>query len=70
MLIAKGYKSKKELKECIGQPLRYQETSMFGAEYKENGKFVCSNRPQITGLGGREFFAQVTMVNGLISKVE
>lgn len=64
------YPSKKALKECIGQPLKYRETSMFGEEYKANGKLTGSNRPQITGIKGREFFANVTMVDGKISKVE
>jgi len=62
------YPSKKVLKENIGQPLKYEETSMFGLEYKANGKFTGANRPSITGLG-REFFAQVEMENGLIKKV-
>ena len=62
------YPSKKVLKENIGQPLKYEETSMFGLEYKANGKFNGANRPSITGLG-REFFAQVEMENGLIKKV-
>lgn len=62
------YKSKKELKENIGQTLSYQETSLFGAEYTPDGEFVCSNRPHITGLG-REFFAKVTMKDGKILKV-
>lgn len=62
------YVSKKVLKENIGQPLRYEETSMFGAEYKADGTFTVANRPHLTGLG-REFFAQVTMKNGLIEKV-
>lgn len=62
------YPSKKVLKENIGQPLRYEETSMFGAEYKADGTFTVANRPHLTGLG-REFFAQVTMKNGLIEKV-
>jgi len=63
------YPSKKVLKENIGNPLKYRETSMFGAEYKDNGTIVVANRPHITGIG-REFFAQVTMQNGLISKVK
>lgn len=63
------YKSKKELKESVGQKLKYQETSLFGPEYKDNGTFTASNRPQITGRGGREFFAQITMKDGLIYKV-
>lgn len=64
------YASKKQMKECIGQPLKFRETSMFGAEYKADGKLVGSNRPQITGIKGREFFANVTMVDGKIAKVE
>lgn len=62
------YPSKKDLKASIGQPLKYEETSLFGAEYKPNGTFCVANRPHLTGLG-REFFAEVTMENGLIKKV-
>lgn len=62
------YPSKKVLKENIGQRLRYQETSMFGPEYRDNGVLTVANRPHITGMG-REFFAQVTMKDGLIQKV-
>lgn len=43
---------------------------MFGPEYKSTGKFVASNRPQITGLKGREFFAEIEMENGLIKSVK
>lgn len=64
------YTSKKELKENIGKSLKYQETSMFGSEYKENGSLTGCNRPSITGIKGREFFANVIMKNGLIEKVE
>ena len=62
------YPSKKVLKENIGKRLRYQETSMFGPEYRDNGVLTVANRPHITGMG-REFFAQVTMKDGLIQKV-
>ena len=62
------YPSKKALKESIGKPLRFIETSMFGAEYIDNGILTGANRPHITGLG-REFFARVTMSNGIITKV-
>lgn len=68
MTMVAVYPSKKVLKENIGKPLRYIETSMFGKEYKDNGKIVVANRPHITGIG-REFFAEVTMENGLIKKV-
>ena len=66
-----NYESKKQMKECIGQPLRYTETSLFGKEYKSDGSFVGCNRPTLPeGTGTREFFANVTMEGGLISKVE
>ena len=65
-----NYKSKKLLKENIGKALRYTETSMFGNEYSSNGTFCGSNRPQITGNGGREFFAEVTMQDDLIKLVK
>jgi len=69
MTIVAIYPSKKELKTKIGEPLRYIETSMFGDEYKPDGMLIVANRPHITGLG-REFFAQVTMKDGLIAKVK
>ena len=58
------YPSKKVLKECVGQPLNYRETSMFGNEYKADGKFcVADGSPQ------RKWFAEVTMESGRIKKV-
>ncbi len=63
------YASKKDLKASVGTKLKYRETSFFGDEYKENGTFAVANRPSITGMG-REFFASVTMKDGLIFKVE
>lgn len=63
------YKSKKALKECIGEPLKYKETSLFGPEYRSNGTLTGANRPHITKMG-REFFANVEMVNGLIHSVK
>ena len=70
------YATKKALKESIGQSLKYEETSMFGPEFKSTGTFTGSNRPSITGIrtpkGGkaREFFARITMENGLIASVK
>ena len=62
-----NYESKKQMKECIGQPLRYTETSFFGEEYESDGSFVGCNRPSLPeGTGTREFFANVTMEDGLI----
>ena len=64
-----NYKSKKELKSNIGKTHNYTETSMFGDEYKPNGVVVGSNRPYSTNNEGREFFAEVTLKNNLIKKV-
>ena len=65
MTLAAYYPSKKALKEAKGQSLSYGETSMFGAEYRLNGTF-CVVGPSETN---RKFFAEVTMVDGKISKV-
>lgn len=67
MLIVK-YPSKKNLKENIGKPLKYIETSLFGDEYLENGELIVANRPQITNTG-REWFGTITMENGFVKKV-
>lgn len=69
MTLIVKYPSKKVLKENVGKPLRFIETSLFGPEYSPNGTLTVANRPHITGLG-REFFANVTMANGLIAKVQ
>jgi len=68
-MIIFNYKSKKELKESIGKRLDYIETSMFGSEYVGNGTMTGANRPHVTGKG-REFFANVTMQDGLIVGVK
>lgn len=68
-MIIFNYPSKKVLKENIGQPLRYIETSVFGPEYKADGLLTGANRPHITHKG-REFFANVMMENGLIKSVK
>ncbi len=62
------YPTKKDLKAAVGQPLKYRETSAFGAEYKRDGELLGWNRPHLTSMG-REFSATVTMKDGLIAKV-
>ena len=69
MTLVIDYPTKKILKASVGEPLSYLETSMFGPEYTDNGNIVGCNRPHITG-HKREFFAQVTMSDGLIEKVK
>lgn len=62
------YDSKKELKASVGQPLMYEETSLFGPEYLSTGSFSVARRPHMQG-GGREFFARVTMLDDKIVEV-
>jgi hypothetical protein len=63
------YPSKKDLAACVGQKLRFRETSMFGPEFDPNGFLTGCNRPHMTG-HKREFFANVQMKDGLIAKVK
>ena len=64
-MIGLNYKTKKELKASIGQPLSYEETTMFGVEYVSNGK--------LTGVGPspyiRKWYATVTLEDDKIVKV-
>jgi hypothetical protein len=64
-LAASGYKTKKELKASVGKPLGYNETSMFGPEYRANGSFAVVGPSAYE----RKWFAEVTMVEGKIAKV-
>ena len=65
-MIAANYKTKRKLKASIGKTLEYQETSLFGLEFKPNGKFPVVG-PSPTK---REWYAEITMIDGKISKVE
>ena len=64
-----NYPSKKSLSAAVGEPLNYTETSIFGEEFAPDCIVYGSNRPHITG-HKREFYAQVTVKDGLISKVK
>ena len=66
-MLGASYKTKKELKANIGKPLNYIETSMFGAEYRDNGKFCVVGPCPYTK---RTWFAEVVMTDGKISKVK
>ena len=65
-MMGASYPTKKALKESIGKPLDYEETSLFGEEYKENGQFAVVGPDPYKN---RKWFASVTMENGLIKKV-
>ncbi len=61
------YKSKKELKGEVGNPIVVIETSMFGLEYKDNGNFCVVGPCPYTN---RKWYASVTMKDGLIASVK
>lgn len=73
MSILLYYPSKKAMRELVGQSrhvLRYDETSIFGAEVSDNCDVTGSNRPRITGIKGREFFASISIRDGIIKGVK
>lgn len=66
-MLGASYKTKKALKEAIGKPLRYIETSMFGAEFKPSSTF-CVVGPD--PYNNRRWYATVTVdADGNILKV-
>jgi len=65
-MMGASYPTKKALRENIGKPLRFVETSAFGAEYKKDGTFAVVGPCAHTN---RKWFATVTMEKGLIKKV-
>lgn len=69
MTLLVHYASKKRLKDSIGSPLQFSETSIHGAEYRADGTFPVAGRPGLSREVKREFFAEVTMRDGKIVKV-
>lgn len=65
MLVA-HYRTKKELRESKGAPLRHSETSVFAREYTQNG-IVYVVGPTAYN---RKWYARVTMKDGIVSRVE
>ena len=57
------YKTKKDLKSNVGDILLYNETSIFGQEYKSNGTITGCNKK-------RSWFANVIIENDKILKVK
>jgi hypothetical protein len=60
------YATKKALRESAGKPLRYVETSMFGNEYKGDGKYTVVGPSPYE----RKWYATVTVRDGVITKVK
>ena len=67
MLGVSGYYKKRDLKASIGKTLRFVETSLFGSEYKPDGVNVVVGPDAYRK---REWYAQVTCSNGIITKVK
>ena len=65
-MIAALYKTKKLLKESVGKRLVYQETSLFGSEFKPNGEFPVVG----PGAYDRKWYATVVMKDGIIEEVK
>jgi len=65
-MMGASYPTKKDLKAHVGKPLRYVETSAFGAEYKSNGQFAVVGPCPYTN---RKWYATVVMENDLIKAV-
>ena len=65
-MMGASYPTKASLKASVGQRLRYVETSMFGEEFRENGKFCVVGPSPLQ----RKWYAEVTMENGIIAKVK
>jgi hypothetical protein len=62
------YPTKKALKESVGQPFRYIETSMFGPEYVAPGDMTVVGPDPYTS---RKWYATVTVDgDGNIVKVK
>jgi hypothetical protein len=59
------YATKRELRETVGQALRYEETSIAGPEYQSNGTVVVAG-PHRDNL---KWEAEVTLKDGTILKV-
>ena len=62
----RGFKTKKELKAAIGKEPRFIETSMFGSEYKGDGKYIIVGPSPAV----RKWYATVTVTDGLIAGVK
>lgn len=62
------YRSKKELKQAVGQPLRFEPTNVLVGEYVPFGRIA------VRGPAGRRrqrpWTAEVTLIDGIIRRVD
>jgi hypothetical protein len=66
MLASNGYATKSALKKAIGEPLQYEETSLYGTEYTSTGTLTMVGPSAYN----RKWYAQITMENGKIKSVK
>ena len=59
------YPTKKALKQAVGQPLRYEETSIAGPEYQPDGTVTVVGPSR----DSEKWAAEVTLRDGKITKV-
>ena len=64
-MLGASYRTKKICKESIGQAPRFIETSAFGIEFTGDGNYTVVGPSPYE----RKWFAQVTILNGVIKKV-
>lgn len=67
MMGISGFKTKKELKAAVGQTPEFIETSLFGNEYKGDGRYTVVGPDPYNK---RSWYATVTVRDGKIGKVE
>jgi hypothetical protein len=66
-MLGADYPTKKALKEALGEEPRFIETSPFGPQYSGDGRYsVVGPDPY----RARNWYAMVTIENGVIKKVE
>ena len=66
-MMGASYPTKKACREAIGKAFKFVETSLFGAEYKGDGTYTVVGPCPYTK---RNWYAHVTVTNGVISKVK
>ena len=66
-MMGASYKTKKELKESIGEQPLFIETSAFGPEFKGDGHYTVVGPDPFTK---RSWYATVVIKNGRIVQVK
>ena len=65
-MLAASYRTKKAARESIGHAPRFVETSMFSNEYNGDGTYTVVGPAPLE----RKWYAQITVKDGVISKVK